>query len=298
MESMLEMLRHYHVGPEDEARLSRLAAVLKPEADRLAEEFYDYLSDDPYTAGFFPSDNAVRRRKETIKGWFGGLLSGLPDESALKRLRKIGKTHVRIGLDGHYVNAAMHFIRDFCRGALAAAVPDAAERTALETTLNKLLDLHLDVLTSSYREAELSKVFLSRKAESHLIRWTERLMHGLNLLLVIGLLAMAGAITALFVSDVVQAFSGSLERGVIKALGSVLILWMMIELLQAEIRYLKGGHFQVTVFLELALVAFIRKLFVASLEKTEPVNFALLLAGLLVLGLLFFLLSQWRRQRE
>jgi uncharacterized membrane protein (DUF373 family) len=48
----------------------------------------------------------------------------------------------------------------------------------------------------------------------------------------------------------------------------------------------------VRIFLELALVAFIRKLFIAALENKDPINFGLILAGLLVLGLLFFLMAR------
>jgi hypothetical protein len=38
---------------------------------------------------------------------------------------------------------------------------------------------------------------------------------------------------------------------------------------------------------ELALVAFIRKLFVASIEEKDPITFGLLIGGLLVIGIIF-----------
>jgi len=290
MESMEEILRHYHFCSADESNLARLAALLLPEAEQLAEDFYEYLAEDPYTASFFPNEAAARRRKETLQAWFQALLTERLDDRYLRRLQKIGEVHVRIGLSGHHVNAAMNFIRGHCREALYGQVSEARERQALQETLDKVLDINLDVMTSSYREEELKKYFLSQRVESALIRWTERLTYGLNLVLVVGLLAMAVAITALFAYDVVLAFQGQPDVGAIKALGSLLILWMMIELLHAEVRYLKGGQFSLRVFLELALVAFIRKLFIAALEKTDPLSFALLLASLLVLGALFFLI--------
>jgi len=292
MESMREVLPHYHFGPSDERNLERLRELLLPEAAQLAEEFYTYLAEDPYTAAFFPTEAAVQRRKETLRGWFEALLTERFDDRYLRSLRKIGKVHVRVGLSGHHVNAAMNFIRGYCRDALDGMLSDSAERRALQEPLDKALDINLDVMTSSYREEELKQFFVSHQVESALVRWTERLTYGLNLLLVVGLLAMAVAITALFAYDVAQAFSQRLDTGVVKALGSLLILWMMIELLHAEVRYLKGGQFSLRVFLELALVAFIRKLFIAALEKTDPLSFALLLASLLVLGTLFFLITR------
>jgi len=292
METMKEILRHYRFGTSDEENLAVLGGLLLPLSDSLADEFYDYLAEDSQTARFFQTPAAVERRKITIKGWFQDLLTAQYGSPLLRRLERIGKVHVKIGLRGHYVNAAMHFIRAFCHRQVVAQVAERPRREALLDTLDKVLDIHLDVLTGSYREEELKKVFLSRRFESWLVRWAERLLHGLNLLLMVGLLALTVGIFGLFVSDVVHAFEANLEKGMIQALGSLLVLWMMIELLQAEVEHLRGGTFHVRLFLELALVAFIRKLFIAARDHQDPVNFALLLGALLVLGLTFFLMSR------
>ncbi|MBN1107048.1 MAG: phosphate-starvation-inducible PsiE family protein, partial [Deltaproteobacteria bacterium] len=68
--------------------------------------------------------------------------------------------------------------------------------------------------------------------------------------------------------------------------------WMMIELLHTQVENLRGGRFRVQVFVELALVAFIRKLFVAAIDEKEAVTFALLIGGLFVLGVVFYLVSR------
>ncbi len=297
MERLSRMLEHYRYGPEDEANRERLGKLLLPETERLAEDFFAFLAADPYTRSFFPDREAEERRKAITRTWFKALLTEPLDQSYLRRLRRAGRTHVALGLPGHYVSAAMNFVREFCHERLAEEVSDVSELRALGATLDKLLDLNLDALTEAYREEELRRVFLSHRTESALVRWVERLTHGLNLVLVLGLVAMTGAITALFISDVIRVPVTRLDVGVIKALGSLLILWMMIELLHAEIRYLRGGRFTLRVFLELALVAFIRKLFVAALEKSNPVDFALLLASLLVLGILFFVIGRAERSR-
>ncbi|MHB8766920.1 MAG: protoglobin domain-containing protein [Deferrisomatales bacterium] len=289
---MKDILRHYRFTSADEENLVVLRELLLPQADLLGAEFYDHLAEDPETAKYFQTPAAIERRKATMSSWFNELLTARYDNLYLMRLQRIGKVHVKIGLDGHYVNAAMAFVRSFCQRAVVDQTAERDRREALLETLNKALDINLDVMTSSYREEELKNVFLSKRFESHLVRWAERMLHGLNLVLMLGLLAMALGVLSLFVVDVIHAFNTDLEKGVIKALGSLLVLWMMIELLHAEVGHLRGGHFHVRIFLELALVAFIRKLFIAALEHAEPVNFALLLAALLVLGVIFFLLSR------
>jgi uncharacterized membrane protein (DUF373 family) len=117
-------------------------------------------------------------------------------------------------------------------------------------------------------------------------------MHGLNLILLIGLLTMAVGVVTLLGSDVYYALTRDLQNGVIKALGSLLILWMMIELLHTQVDVLRGGKFHVRIFLELALVAFIRKLFVASVEEKDPVSFSLLIGATMILGIIFFLIAK------
>ena len=120
----------------------------------------------------------------------------------------------------------------------------------------------------------------------------ERLLHGLNLLLTIGLLVLALGVAGLLGHDIYNAITTNLEFGVIRSLGSLLMLWMMIELLHTEIRHLRGSKFHVRIFVELALVAFIRKIFVASLEQKDPTSFAMLLGGLLVLGIIYFMVAK------
>jgi uncharacterized membrane protein (DUF373 family)/truncated hemoglobin YjbI len=296
MESIHEILRNYHFTEDDNRNRRELADLLLPDTERLADDFYEYLREDPHTASYFQTKAQVKRRKETLSAWFTELLTASYDNRYLNRLRRVGKVHVKIGLNGHFVNAAMHFVRDFCHQSAAAHVAEPARLEALLATLNKILDMNLDVLTSSYREEELKNVFLSRRVESLLVNWAERLLHGLNLLLMLGLLTMTVGVVALFAYDVFHAFATDLEHGVIKALGSLLILWMMIELLHAEVRHLKGGHFPVRIFLELGLVAFLRKIFVATVGEKDPVGLGLLLAGLLTLGVIHYLSGKSERQ--
>jgi uncharacterized membrane protein (DUF373 family) len=291
MESIHTIKRHYLYTDEDEKIRRRLAEILLPAKDELAEEFISYVLSDPKTAEYFQSDAAIEKRRETLKSWFVEILTASLDARLLARLERIGKVHVKIGLRGHYVNSAMNLVRGFCLRHLNSMV-EGKEAQGMGLVLNKILDMSLDVMTSSYREEELRKVFLSYQVESGLITWAERFLHGLNLVLMVGLLVMAGGVAALLVSDIYGAMSRGLETGVIKTLGSLLILWIMIELLNTQVEQLQGAKFKVIVFVELGMVAFIRKIFVASLDKPDPVYFSLLLAGFLVMGIVFYLVGK------
>ena len=297
MSAFDDLLSHYNYTEKDEENRRRLAEILLPKQEQFAADFYASLEEDPYTAQYFPTQESVEKRKRTFKYWLNSILTAPFDHRLHLKLEKVGRTHVRIGLDGHYVNAAMNFIRRYCHQIIFETVHQTRALDELLETMDKLLDISLDVMTSSYREAELKKVFLSKKAEYWMVRWAERIMHGLNLLLMIGLLALAAGVAALLSTDIYFALSSSVEQGVIRALGSLLILWMMVELLHAQVEQLKGGKFHVRIFVDLAMVAFIRKIFVASLEDEDPWSFGLLIAALLVLGIIYYLLSNSERQK-
>ena len=297
MTTIGEILQNFGYGPVDEENRKELAEILLPNLDLIADEFYDFLSRDPVMATYFLTPAAVEHRKSTIKRWLEDVLTSKYDAAFLRRMTKVGQVHVRVKLDGHLVNATMHFIRSFCFRLIESGT-EGDNLSSLSATFDKLLDINLDILTISYREAEMKKIFVSQRLESALLSLSERLLHGLNLVLTLGLLAMALGVVALFGQDLVQAFSGEVERGVIKALGSLLILWMMIELLQAEIEHLKGGRFHLKIFIELAIVALIRKLFVAALDKSDPVGFGLISGGLFTLGLLLYLATRDLGERK
>lgn len=296
MESMERILENFRFSSTDEVNLKELGSLLIPHADELADEFYGYLMDIPETAVYLKTEEAVETRKKTLKEWFDSVFTARYDHRFLVRLERIGQVHVKIGLGGHYVNASMNVVRSFCFQHLERQVEDPAHCRALIETLDKALDIHLDVMTSSYREAELKKVFLSRRLEFGMVKWAERLMHGLNLLLMAGLVVLAAGVAAMLATDILSAFYETLETGVIKALGSLLILWVLIELLHTQVEHLRSGRFRVQVFVELALVAFIRKLFIAAIEDTEPVTFGLVLASLLILGVVYHMLSRTEGQ--
>ena len=292
MESIKDIRSQFEFTDQDQENLKLLGDILLPFSDQFATDFYDFLMQFPTTASYFKTPEAVERRKETFKTWFKDLFTSQYDNRYLLRLQKIGKVHVKISLDSYHVNAAMSFIREQCRRQVVAQIKDGVSKGDILITLHKALDINLSIMTSSYNEEKLKKVFVSHKAETYLVKMAERLLHGLNLLLTIGLLILALGVAGLLGHDIYNAITTNLEYGVIRSLGSLLMLWMMIELLHTEIRHLRGSKFHVRIFVELALVAFIRKIFVASLEQKDPTSFAMLLGGLLVIGIIYFMVAK------
>jgi uncharacterized membrane protein (DUF373 family) len=114
----------------------------------------------------------------------------------------------------------------------------------------------------------------------------------MNIVLVLALIGLTLAVTGLFIMDLKQLFMGDLEQGIIAALGTMLILWVMIELMNAEISHLKGGKFHISLFIGVALVTIIRETMIATLKHEKPEAVYYLIASILVIGIVYWLVTK------
>ena len=291
MITMQDLRSHYRFTDYDAELLKSLAPLAAQHRERFSDEFYDYLYGLPQTAEILNRSNRNRLR-EMHDRWFMSLFEGNYDNHYLNHLSRIGHAHVRVGLSVHFVNAAMNQVRHFLLNLIDSSYSDREQRRLLREAIEKILDMNLDVMSTSYREEELKKVFVSRKVESLLLKATERFTYGLNLALVLALVGVSISVVCLFVWDIMHILQGNMEKGILSALGELLILWMMIELLDNEIKNLKGGKFNILVFIGVIIVAMIREILITTLRH-DAMETQIFLAGtLLILGIVYFLVAK------
>jgi uncharacterized membrane protein (DUF373 family) len=294
MQSAAKLKEHYAFTDEDARRLGRMKEFMEPAKRRVADEFYRFIVSIPETAAFVEGQpEREKRHRLALAWWFGDLFRGDYDDRYFQNLQRIGATHVRIGLPGHFVNAGMNLLRTLGHGLIRANVPDAAEAEACAAAYDRILDLNLDVVTGSYREAELRKVLLSARLDEKLLIAAERFSSGLKFILVIALMGISLGVVALFVRDALNLVTHRDTHGVLTALGSLLVIWVMVELMENEIRQLRGGRFKITIFLGVALVAFIREILISSLQHgSAPQVGWFLLGAILTVGVVYWLITR------
>lgn len=292
MPGFSEIKEHYLFSEREEETLKGLLPLVEANADRLTRDFYTFLRGIPETASFLQDETRLPHLRQSHRDWLLDLFRGHYDERYHRRLQRIGHAHVRIGLAAHYVYVAMNFIRKQLHGVIDTEV-EPAHQALTRRALDKILDLNLDIIARTYHEEEMRRVFLSFKMDDALIRFARRFTFGLNLILVIGLLGLSFGAVAMIGFDISQIFfSGKFEKGVVAAMGSLLVLWLVIELLEAEIDRLRGGSFKLHLFVGVALVAFIREELVSSMSHTEFYVHGIYLGGILILGFIYWLISR------
>ncbi len=292
MELTHKIHAHYDFSELDANRLRELRPVMEGYAKDFPAEFYNFVRNFDEADKFLKDEATIKRHQDGLREWYKNLFSGNYGPVYLNNLEHIGMMHVKINLNPHYVNAAMHFVNTFCMDIITREIDDRDKRHSMMRSVEKILDMNLDVITSSYIEEEKKRYFISSRFENLLIQFSNRFSYGLNLVLVLGLVALGIMVMGLFVYDVTHIFQGDIEKGLLSSLGSLLMLWVVIELMDTEINHLRGEKFAIKVFISVALVAVIRKILVTSLKADEVEAQLSLIIAVAVLGGVYWLVAK------
>lgn len=285
MQQYTTLKTHYKFTQEEAIILRGLQPKMEQLADEFIDGFYDYIWGFGKTAQFLKNQEIITYHRKKIKEWFVNLFCGNYDMSYFMYLYKIGEIHVKIGLPTHYVNSAFTFVRTFILQNIERDFHNKEEHVKEIEAIEKIIDMNLDVLTSSYREEELGKFLSLSKFEKIILSGLKKFNSYVNFFLAGALALVAFFAISLFVYDIYLLFFSEIgiEKGILTVLGSLLVLWAAIELIHEEIKHLQGQGFAIGAFIMLAMAALIRKILIYSLssEKSEE----LLIIGTVIVGL-------------
>jgi uncharacterized membrane protein (DUF373 family) len=255
MERINRLKAHYNFTVDDAKNLERLRPWMEGYREDFVAEFYNHVKNFEDANKFLKDDETIGRHKEGLKKWFVNLFSGEYGVKYFNELEHIGLSHVNVRLNAHYVNAAMHFVKRYVMGLLERAVKERSELPFVSRSVEKIIDINLDVITSAY-------------------------------------VALGALVIGLFAYDLTHLFEGDIEKGLLSTMGSLLMLWVVIELIDNEIRQLRGGRFAIKVFISVAMVAVIRKILVTTLAAEAIGAQISLIAAVAVLGVVYWLISK------
>lgn len=285
MQEYIDLKADYRFTDEEARLLKQLQPRMELLADEFIDEFYDYIWGFGKTAQFLKNKDIIANHRKKIKEWFVNLFCGKYEMTYFMYIYSIGEIHVRIGLPTHYVNSAFTFVRTFIIQNIEENFQNKELHMNEVKAVEKILDMNLDVLTSSYREEELSKFLSLSKFEKTILSGLKNFNSYINFFLAGALALVAFFAIGLFAYDIYLLFFSDIgiEKGILTVLGSLLVLWAAIELINEEINHLQGKGFAIGAFIMLAMAALIRKVLIYSLSSEKADE--LLTIGLVIVGL-------------
>ena len=298
MRTFKEIKQDYRFTPEDERRLASLRELLDEHAEEIMSTVSLWFKGTKGAARFFTEDILQKHVFDSQKEWFLLLFSGNYGNQYYVKLIKIGMAHMRRNVDVHYLHRMANIIKNSCTGILSRTDDSREEMVNNIVAVGKIIDISLNVITNAYIEEEMRVYSPVYKVKSALITFSERFSQTTNFILVFALIGLTLGVVWLFIQDVMHLFTGDIERGIISALGSMLLLWLMIELMSTEISHLKGGKFHISVFVGVALVTMIRETMIATLRHEKPESIYYLIAAILVIGFVYWIVTRAEERQK
>jgi uncharacterized membrane protein (DUF373 family) len=294
METIEELKVHYRWSQEDDENIKRISWFGEKYKEDFIDKFYNYLENFKDTSKYLPDEKVRSRHKEKIKGWFVRLFKGGYDAQYLRSIYRIGEVHLKIGLPPHYVQASMGFVREYIHEKLSSELGCTPERDQVLASVNKALDINLDVMINSFREEELKLYLASGKYQRMMIENIRRVSWLFDFFIIITLSLVGLFLIAWILYEFYTVLTGNLplERGGLSILGSVLILYAISELLAEEIKHIRGGAVSIKAFVGVALAAVIRKVLIISLSPEKFQELITLALVLFALGLVYWLIHR------
>lgn len=141
--------------------------IIAPHFADLVEDFYAEIQRHPAANRTITGGQAqIERLKQTLRQWLVELFSGPFDENYVGRRWRVGMRHVEIGLPQIYTAAALARLRNrIIRSLRSNWSGSDDELAATLTSLNRLLDLDLAIISDAY-ETE----FVRRRQEAERLR--------------------------------------------------------------------------------------------------------------------------------
>ena len=176
--SLLWHLRGYvGFGAESAQTLQSLGPTLRPHFTRIVEEFYNAVLADPGAKVVLRDEAQVDRLRVSLYDWLDRLVTGPYDEAYFEKRARIGRVHVKVGLDQRYMLGAMNLIRAGLHRAVAESSGGLRGLLEQHRAIDQICDIELAIMLETYREDYILKKTAEVESLAVMGRLTAGLAH-------------------------------------------------------------------------------------------------------------------------
>ncbi len=150
----------------DSRLLNSLYPHVEPHLNAIIETFYERILGNPGASRAITGGEAqIERLKSSQKTWLRLLLEGPHDEGFALLQARIGRIHVKVGLDQAYMVTGIQVFRDQLMEVTCNAFPEGDDRRLpILRAVDKSLTIVLALMLETYREDFIRKIIETEKS--------------------------------------------------------------------------------------------------------------------------------------
>lgn len=231
---------------------------------------------------------------EKLELWYKGIITGKLNGYFSEFVSDFNLYNVpESGFSGERISELFNYIRIWFQNKLIEVSECEWDYKGILQAYTKVINAAVYVTMNSYVPRDKSTSHTS-KMKNKILQWAEKASLVTHSMLLIFLIVMTIAGVGFFIWSLWDLRAVAPDKLFVTALGSLLVLWVLIELINSEIQMLKGDKFKISIFVGVVLIAFIREVLIMTL-KHDAGNMKIMimmLGGILVLGITYWLLAK------
>jgi len=291
MKYIKEVISNYSLSEKDIQNLIFMEKFMLEYVDQFVDEFYDYMILKIQLPDSMTPD-VIQKHQNMLKIWYKRFFEGKIDNKYLEYLVNIGNTHIKFNITQDMFNIMSNWTRQWFHEKIFQNVSDDIRRKDLLFSMHKLMDINKDIISDAYYTTEIKKYSVFLSLRDFVISVSERIEFITQIIILSFLIFLTISAAAYFLFDIVVLMKMKPDFFIIKALSSLLMIWVLSELLYTEINIIKGAKFKISTFVGVALIAFVRDLLIMTLEHTGSIEkLLLIILSITVLGLVYWLVT-------
>ncbi|MEC9491259.1 phosphate-starvation-inducible PsiE family protein [Flexistipes sp.] len=290
------IVRNYDVKESDLKELGSIWEQMSKYSDEFAADMSAFVVKNFKLPETY-STEITDEYKAMLGKLYERVLSGRFNNDYVSFLIKFSEFNLAYSINQEMVNSLISYARSWIHEKIFQNIPDDFQRKGILMMFHKIMDITGDIIISTYYEDIIKKYSKVFSLKNFIVDISERFSLFMHFILVAILIFLTIAATIFFGYDSLGLLSKNTEHVLITSLGSLLIIWVLVELLHTEIQIIKGGKFKISIFVGVALIAFVRDLLILTLkQETDSITTYFVLASIMVLGLIYWLIARQEQQ--
>lgn len=288
-----DILKRFNFDKADLQNISIIQDYMLKEESEFIKDFIHFLSTDSYISREL-AENVDKMNTSKISLWYKSIVTGKLNSSFGDFINYCNSTIVPKGMfTTESIITIFNYIRIWMQDKVFEMSDSEWGYKKILDSYTKLLNASVFVTMNDFVPSD-SAVKGASKIKSKIVSLAEKASLLTHSMLLFFLIIMTFGGVAYFIWSLWDLRAVRPDKLFVTALGSLLVLWVLIELINSEIQMLRGDKFRISIFVGIVLIAFIREVLILTLKQDggEREFMMIMLGGILVLGITYFILAK------